>query len=165
MKTTNVSRSQQSGTQIAELAIVLPLLVFFSLIVAEGSGFVRAHLVLNNAAREGARIASQQQYENNVLAAGQQGACNYLVNNKSAFRTSTGDNWNGTSCGTVFTVTVADENSATPQWITLPNGDKMPAVKVTVQYVYPMIYLPRLPWFTNSSNVPLAGTAKFRKLY
>ena len=51
------SWSRERGTQIAEMAVVLPLLVFLTLVVVEGAAFVRVHQVLNNAAREGARLS------------------------------------------------------------------------------------------------------------
>jgi len=52
------NRNRQRGTQIAELAICLPLLCFIVLAVIDGADVVRAHIVLNNAAREGARLSS-----------------------------------------------------------------------------------------------------------
>ncbi|MGH9557263.1 MAG: TadE/TadG family type IV pilus assembly protein, partial [Terriglobales bacterium] len=51
-------RRGERGTQVAELAMVLPLLLFLGLAVTEGEGFVRAHQMLNNAAREGAKFSS-----------------------------------------------------------------------------------------------------------
>ena len=51
MRTVRIKQnSGERGTEIAELAMVLPLLTFLALIVSEGAGFVRVHQVLNNAA-------------------------------------------------------------------------------------------------------------------
>jgi Flp pilus assembly protein TadG len=50
--------AKQAGVQIAELAICLPVLAFLLCMIVDGADFVRTHVVLNNAAREGARIAS-----------------------------------------------------------------------------------------------------------
>ena len=49
------SRTRQRGTQLLEFAIALPLLLLLFFVVTEGAGLVRAHQVLNNAAREGSR--------------------------------------------------------------------------------------------------------------
>src|ERR1051326_6231029 len=54
------TKRQDGGTQVVELALVLPLLIFLSLAVAEGAYMIRVHQVLNNAAREGARLAIEQ---------------------------------------------------------------------------------------------------------
>ncbi len=51
MRPTNHRRRAERGTQIAELAVVLPLLAFLAFIVSEGAGVVRTHQVINNAAR------------------------------------------------------------------------------------------------------------------
>src|SRR5579864_7342080 len=51
------SRNNESGTQVVELAIVLPVLVLLGLIVLEGALMVRAQQVIANAAREAARLA------------------------------------------------------------------------------------------------------------
>lgn len=51
------NRANERGTQVLELAVVLPVLALLALIVTEGASFVRVHQVLNNAAREGARLA------------------------------------------------------------------------------------------------------------
>src|ERR1041385_535103 len=55
------TKREARGTQVAELAIVLPLLLFLSLAVSEGAYMIRVHQVLNNAAREGARLAIEEQ--------------------------------------------------------------------------------------------------------
>jgi len=47
----------ERGTQIVELALVLPVLVIFTFLVTEGAALVRIHQVLVNAARETARVA------------------------------------------------------------------------------------------------------------
>lgn len=57
----NPRRKRECGTQVAEFAVALPLLLFLVLLVTEGAGLVRAHQVLNNIAREGARFASSEQ--------------------------------------------------------------------------------------------------------
>jgi len=51
------SMRRQRGSQIVELAVVLPLLVFLTLVIIEGAGLLRAHQVIVNAARETASAA------------------------------------------------------------------------------------------------------------
>lgn len=64
MKYKTDPQHREKGTQLLELAIVLPVLCLIFFIVAEGADFVRVHVVLNNAAREGARLASQPENQN-----------------------------------------------------------------------------------------------------
>jgi hypothetical protein len=52
---------RERGSQIVELALALPLLVFLALVVSEGVGVVHAHQVMTNAARESARMAVLEQ--------------------------------------------------------------------------------------------------------
>jgi len=54
-------KNSEAGTQIVEMAIVLPLLCLLVFFVVSGSDLVRAHNVLNNAAREGARLIVQEE--------------------------------------------------------------------------------------------------------
>lgn len=79
MKTTRLGGIRQRGTQVAELAIVLPLMLLLALIIAEGSGFIRLHEVINNAAREGARLSTIQENSNHtadIVTAISNYACN-----------------------------------------------------------------------------------------
>ena len=48
----------EKGSVLMELVLVLPLLVLIVMLVLEGSKLVRTHQVLNNAAREGARLST-----------------------------------------------------------------------------------------------------------
>src|SRR4051794_860563 len=57
MRLTDIRRCDR-GTQLVELALVLPLMLFISLGIIEGSSFIRVHQIINNAAREGARLSS-----------------------------------------------------------------------------------------------------------
>ncbi len=52
-----MKRNQEKGAQIAELAIILPLLVFLAMAAIEGGSMLRVHHLLNHAAREGTRRA------------------------------------------------------------------------------------------------------------
>jgi Flp pilus assembly protein TadG len=54
-----VSRAEQRGTVVAELALMLPVLAIFILGATDLGLIVREHQVLQNAAREGARFSAQ----------------------------------------------------------------------------------------------------------
>src|SRR4051794_1256539 len=58
MRTMRARRhTSQRGSQLVELALVMPILLVLGMIVSEGAGMVRTHQVLNNAARTGARLS------------------------------------------------------------------------------------------------------------
>src|SRR5882724_6630414 len=54
-----VSRANQEGSVIVELALMLPVLAIFILGATDLGIIVREHQVLQNAAREGARFSAQ----------------------------------------------------------------------------------------------------------
>lgn len=66
MRMTELHRCDR-GTQLVEFALVLPLLLFISLGIIEGSSFIRVHQIINNAAREGARISTLPEIEATLL--------------------------------------------------------------------------------------------------
>ncbi len=142
-------RRRQRGTQIVELAIVLPLLCFLALLVTEGSDFIRVHEVLNNSAREGARLSSQPENQGNI--AGIQTAVQNYITTESGGRVN----------GAVATVTVV-------QNLQVPTDDgsgpvNMSASQVTVTYAYTFKYLPN--FVTGSLPVNLQAVSEFRNLY
>jgi hypothetical protein len=53
----NRQRYGQRGTLIAEFAVVLPVVILLTLLVAEGANLLRVYQVVANAAREGARLS------------------------------------------------------------------------------------------------------------
>ena len=57
-----MSRAEQGGSVIAELALMLPLLAIFVLGATDLGMIVREHQLLQNAAREGARFSGQPAY-------------------------------------------------------------------------------------------------------
>jgi Flp pilus assembly protein TadG len=165
MKATIRRRRRERGTQIAELALVLPLLAFLALVVSEGASFVRVHQVLNNAAREGARLSSLQ--ENSPLYGGD---INQLIARVQYYAYCNGVNLQGGSFACVSPPTslvtcqnpsvTIDQNviaPAAPQNLTMSS--------VTVQCGYPLTYLPKLPWFSVPKTISLTGSAQFRNLY
>lgn len=164
---------RQRGTQIVEFAIVLPLLALLALLVTEGAGLVRAHQVLNNAAREGARLSVS--YENAREAGSTMDArVNADISNivkqyaycngvplDSATYTNCGAKSNSLSgaCNR-YSVNI---DSGVPISV---NGITATDTRVVVTCEYKLIWLPRLPFFgTGSPAVTLTGAAEFRNLY
>lgn len=150
----------QRGTQLLELALILPLLVLLVFIVLEGGELARVHTVLNNAGREGARLAVQPRNEcpgcvpytavmnsanctavnlpyatdkfHDVVAA----MCQYIkiedAARPSGYQIATGN------------VTVTITESAVPNG--LPNG-QMRVYTINVSYPYTYLYLHNfMPW-------------------
>jgi Flp pilus assembly protein TadG len=148
----NKARRSERGTQLLELAIVLPLLLFLAMLVTEGADFIRVHQVLNNAAREGAKFSSMPENsclgDTTCLTAIQNVVVNYANNNN---------------------VTVAAANVAVDQqaaWI-VPTGtvEGFWVSKVSVTYSYPIIYLRIAPGFTIPSTIVLTGMSQFQNFY
>ena len=149
MKRINRHR-RESGTQTLELALVLPFLLFMGLAIAEGAGMVVTHQVLNNAAREGARLSSSPENScagnTTCLDAIRQAVVDYAAQNN-------------------ITISTANVGVAQQKLITTPSGVGISGSQVTVSYPYSFRYLPRLPISTVPGQVTLVGTAEFRNLY
>jgi Flp pilus assembly protein TadG len=167
MKTTKARRRGARGTQLVELAIVLPLLAFLALVVSEGAGVVRAHQIINNAAREGARLSAQANW---VTIAG-------LTTAVADYACFNGVKLNGASTSactnTTFNVTCAVSGSAVTvnQAVLVPTASGVAATssQVTVTCAYPLTYLPSLnfPSFGISvpNSIPLKATATFKNFW
>jgi hypothetical protein len=162
-------KSGERGTQIAELAMVLPLLMFLTLIVSEGAGFVRVHQVLNNAARESARLSGLPQNHGNTAFLQNTATC-YLIRNKVIPPAG--------QVPAACSVAVANPTCSTysvtvNQGIIIPSG--IPGVSSTASQVvvtcgYQLKYLPKFPWFGvsgtfSTGRVNLGGSAEFRNFY
>jgi len=149
MKLTDIRRCDR-GTQIAEPALVLPLLLFISLGIIEGSSFIRVHQIINNAAREGARLSALP--ENKPDANGThtadivQAVLDYA--SKNGVTVNAGD-------------VAIDQNKI----ITTASGNSMSASQVTVNYVYNLQYLYKVPFVNQAQAVNLKATAEFVNFY
>jgi Flp pilus assembly protein TadG len=139
------SRHPERGTALVELAIVTPLLLLLSLTVMEGGAMIRTHIVINNAAREGARFSSLEENAGNVSGI-QQVVVSYAAMNG---------------------VTISAAKVAVTQTVAVPgpNGVWMTASEVTVQHPYTMEYVPRLPGAQVGEITMLFGRAVFRNFY
>jgi len=162
--------TKERGTQVAELALVLPLLLFLSLAVSEGAYMIRVHQVLNNAAREGARLAVEQQ---NYDPAYPLTDCTAPANSKQATLCQaiiTYAQNNGVSAGAGFNRCNGAPgtnglNITVNQQYLIPGtggGLSMPGTQVTVVCPYNLAFLPRLPSFGVTGTVNLKGNVVFR---
>lgn len=158
---------------MVELALVLPLLIFLSLAVAEGAYMIRVHQVLNNAAREGARLAVEQNnYDvanpvtncaavtaNTSHAALCQAIVSYAQNNGIA----AGAGWNrcnGPANASGLNITI---NQLYP----IPSatgGLSLNGTQVMVVCPHNLAFLPRVPGFGVTGTVNLSGGVVFRDL-
>jgi Flp pilus assembly protein TadG len=143
-------RNGQCGTQILELALVLPLLCLLLVFVLEGGEFTRTHTVLNNTAREGARL----------LASGRQNQCPTCAMD-TAFPNScksTVDPFKGVAQAMCTYITLEDANRPVGARINTDNvtmtitqtklpsgatpGVMMTVSNVQVSYPYSFMYIP-----------------------
>lgn len=139
------TRQPQRGTALVELALVTPLLLLLSLMVMEGGAMIRTHIVINNAAREGARFSSLEENAGNVTGI-QQVVVAYAA-------------MNGVTVSSAEVSVV--QNLAVPG----PNGVWMTASEVTVQHPYDLVYVPKLPGSQVDEVTVLFGRAVFRNFY
>ena len=133
------------GTQIAEFALVLPLLLFISLGIIEGSSFIRVHQIINNAAREGARISALPENSGHTADI-VQAVVDYAGRNG-------------------VTLPAGNVTIDQSKIVTTSTGANMSASQVTVTYGYPIQWLSKLPWFNVPPTVNLKATAEFANFY
>jgi len=150
MKMTDLHRCDR-GAEIAEAALLLPLLCFICFGVIEVSSFVRVHQVINNAAREGARLSSLP--EN--LPNGQNDPVPGIKAAVVAYAQQNG--LSGFSAGNV----AVDQTKL----ITTAGGTTFSASQVTVTYPYSWLYIPGMtPYSTQTGTITLTASAEFRNL-
>ncbi|MGH9509518.1 MAG: TadE/TadG family type IV pilus assembly protein [Terriglobales bacterium] len=142
---------------MAELAMVLPLLLFLGLAVTEGGGFVRAHQMLNNAAREGAKFSTLQTNQGDIPAI--RDVVDTYLKNASSTRLCV----SATGCAVSSPLAVVTVDQCVT--IAMPSGPGKYASQVDVSYAYQLQYLPRLPWFNFPATVTLRGRATFVNFY
>jgi Flp pilus assembly protein TadG len=145
---------RERGTAVAELALVLPILLILGLICSEGAGLLRAHQVLNNAAREGAHLSAMP--ENNCQAAQSPATC------LTAMRQAVVDYATRNSVA-LTTAGVALNQNVT---INFPDGTVAQGSSVVVTFNYQLRFLPRLPFMNSAAtSIPLRNAAEFQNFY
>lgn len=137
-------RAGERGTMLMELALVTPLLILILMLVLEGSHLIRTHQVLNNTAREGARLSVLQE---------NQGSTGDIVTQMINYA-----NQNG--------VTLSAANITINQGAVIPNGGiGIPASIVTVTYTYKPTFLAAMAYVGLNPSYPLTTQAEFRNFY
>ncbi len=167
------TKRESRGTQVAELAIVLPLLLFLSLAVSEGAYMIRVHQVLNNAAREGAHLAVEQQNydpvnpltdctapKGNAQAAVCQAIISYAQNN--GISPGSGFNQCNGAPGTNGLNITVNQNYLIPA---VGGGLNINGTQVQVLCPYNLAFLPRVPSFGITGTVTLKGNVVFRDFF
>ncbi len=155
MKRTEV-RHRERGTQIVEMAVALPLLLFLALMVTEGAGMIRAHQVLSNAAREGARLSTLPENKDTVNFTATTAIKSQVVAYAQANGLVAARGVNLTASNVTIDQCVQQTTPANVTWF---------ASRVVVQTNYQFRYLPRIPWFNLPTSVPIAGRAEFVNFY
>jgi Flp pilus assembly protein TadG len=157
MRQTDFSRKER-GTQLVEFAIILPMLVLMFFVVTEGTAMIRVHQVLNNAAREGARLATSDA-ANAVygIEPTKTQVRNQIIDQVKSYVSVNMKGYDGTK----ITVTISPEKVL----VTNPNtGVAMATTIVTVQYQYALQYLPAFSLGIVSNTYNLGAKAQFRNL-
>jgi Flp pilus assembly protein TadG len=173
-----MKRQKEKGTQLAELAVTLPLLVFLALGAIEGGSLLRVHQLLNNAAREGTRMAITQNvaYAANRDTIVQNVVTNYLSNNNAlpgggAFTLGQCNSWTaGTNVTTNWPFEVGGTlpaNGAVTGTLTLASGTTVVTSmeQVTVTCAYKFFFMPTLPGLRRQPTVTLKGQTTMMDLY
>jgi Flp pilus assembly protein TadG len=170
---------KEKGAQLAELAITLPLLVFLSMAAIEGGSMLRVHQLLNNAAREGTRMAITENvaYAANRDSIIQNVVTNYLTDNNavpgsnSTFTLGQCSTWTPSSnVNTDWPFqpggTLPAANAITGT-LTLASGQTVitPMAQVTVTCAYKFFFLPTLPGLQTQPTVTLQGQTTMMDLY
>jgi Flp pilus assembly protein TadG len=136
-------RSDQRGAMLMELALVFPFLILILMIVLEGSRVVRAHQVLNNAAREGARLSILVENQSpSGITAIQNAVVAYAAANHIVIQPTD--------------VTV---NQAFPVAV---GATTVPGSQVTVSYFYTLNYLSIFEWLGVPGTYTLTGRVVFQ---
>ncbi len=168
----------EKGTQIAELAVALPLLVFLAMAAIEGGSLLRVHQLLNNAAREGTRMAIEQNVEQaaNRDSIIQNVVSNYLTNNNAlpgsnTFTLGQCSSWNpSTNVTTNWPYGVGGtvpSSTAITGTLTLASGTTINTLmtQVTVTCAYKFFFMPTLPGLQRQPTVTLQGQTTMMDLY
>ena len=163
-------RTMERGSQIVELAVVLPLLAFLVMGVIEGGSMLHVHQVLNNAAREGARVAVNQTFgtASNRDAMVQQTVTDYLNRNSiipgGTFTIGQCSSWS--AAADIAVSSGPGDTFQIPPPVTPSSNVTMQMTKVIATCPYKFFFLPRLSFFGSGPvTVTLKGSASMLNMY
>ena len=150
------TRNRERGTQLVEFALVLPFLLFMVFFVTEGAGFIRVHQVLNNAAREGARLSIDPVNKCSDPACStnpsiQNAVTDYLCRNAVSNQ----------GCGGPTVAISINQNVLVPD----ANGVNMNTSVVAVSRPYSLPLMSSVPGFGVPTSITLTTSAQFRNFY
>lgn len=167
--------NRERGTQIVELALILPLLGFIIFAIIDGADLVRTHLLINNAAREGARISASLYCPtcsaSAVAPTVKAQVLQYISSetNGEGIGTSSGkDAWCSATALDTSNISVNPNVPYSYPDPSNPGGTTTgTATQVTIDYTYTFCYVPNFAsWFGVLSNtVPLHAEAMFYNLH
>lgn len=138
------SRNRQKGVAAVELAIILPLFGILLLGTLEIGGMARDHQVLQNAAREGARLSAMESNDGNIAGLKSR-IIAYLVNER-------------------ITTVVAGDITIDQNFTITVGALNIKSSKITVNYRRPFLF-PGITRWVPLGSVTLQGNAVFRNFY
>jgi len=155
------ARRREHGTQIVELALVLPLLVILLFLAIEGAGLVRTRQVVVNAARETARLGSLKENSLDPSNMLEDNATCYLLKNGITVPAARVP----ASCGTSVATPVCSTYSVTITHpvVTKADGSQMNMTRIALSCGYQLRFLPKLSAIGTVVNIGFG--AQFRNLY
>lgn len=160
--------SRESGTQLVEFAVILPAIILFSLLAAEGANLFRVYAVVANAAREGARVGTLAWYSPAAMRQNSQTTCSFTgrsLNSTNAvcqdvanYAQNNGLIGNGLQQCSTLTVNVNQAYQAA--------GDSAPRYsQIRVTCAYQLRWLPRLPFYSISSGLSITRATALLNFY
>jgi len=150
MRRTDRFRNER-GTQLIELALVMPILLLLALGIIDMAALIHANQVVSNAAREGARLSIMQE-NNGATGSG----ANTIVERVQTYITTE----NGIACTATPTVTIDQDG-----YVPTAAGFSIPVSAVSVVCPYTLRYLPPLTGNVIPATVNINGRVKFRRFY
>ncbi len=161
-------RFEESGTQLVEFAITLPVIILLALMVAEGANLFRVYQVVANASREGARVAVLAWYSPAAMKRNTQVSCpftsqsltstNAVCQDVANYAQDNGLIGNGLQQCSTLTVNVNQAYQA-------PSDTSPRYSQVSVICAYKLQWLPRLPFYAIANALNVTRTTSFLNLW
>ena len=148
----NRNRRAQRGAVLVEMALVIPILLFLFVGVVDYGLILREYQVLQNAAREGARLSIQEEY---CIALGKDAA------QRTALQDAIRNRVVNYLAQERITIAATDVNVNQCTVIDMGAGGLTSGSTVTVSYTRPLLIGNGWPF----GPVALRGAATFRNLY
>ena len=161
-------RSRESGTQLVEFAVILPAIILFSLLAAEGANMFRVYAVVANASREGARVATLAWYSPGAMKQNAQTTCSFtgksltssnaVCQDVANYAQNNGLISSGLQRCSTLTVNVNQAYQA-------PSDSAPRYSLISVTCAYQLRWLPRLPFYSISNSLNVTRATAFLNFY